>query len=112
MVLEGAWSVFGLGCAGGIAAEVLHWWNLRQAEKLPIYAKKAFYWSITIVMILLGGFVSWLYFGATAEGIVAFHVGLSTPLLLQKLVASIPEETGARNTVLTSSPTLRRFFSW
>ena len=112
MVLEGAWTVFGLGCGGGVAAEVLHWWNLRQNEKLPIYTGKAFYWLITAAMIVLGGFVAWLYFGSKAESIVAFHVWLSTPLLLQKLFTSVPEAAGAKNTVLAASPSLRRFFTW
>jgi hypothetical protein len=38
MVLEGALTVFGVGCAGGIVAEILHWWNLREAEQLSARA--------------------------------------------------------------------------
>lgn len=112
MVVEGAAAVFGVGCAGGAVAELLHWWGLRNAEQLPAYRSSPFYWAVTITMILAGGFLAWLYFGASAEGLVAAHVGLATPLILQKLATSLPQPTGARNVTLSSAPTVRRFFTW
>lgn len=112
MVVEGAASVFGVGCAGGAVAELLHWWGLRNAEQLPAYRASPFYWGVTIAMILAGGFLAWLYFGDSAEGLVAAHVGLATPLILQKLATAAPPQPGAKNVVLNPAPTLRRFFTW
>ena len=112
MVIEGTAGVAGIGLAGGVVAELLHWWNLREAKQLPDYAKSPTYWIITLGMILAGGFITWIYFGQRAEAIVALHVGISTPLILQKLVISIPETGGSRNIIATPQPSVRRFFSW
>ncbi|WP_457662939.1 hypothetical protein [Sinorhizobium medicae] len=112
MVVEGAWAVFGVGCVGGVIAELLHWWNLREAEQLPAYRTSPFYWGITIAMIAAGGFVAWLYFSLRAEGIIAFHVGVSTPLILQKLVTSVPQPVGAKNVIVKPAPSVRNFFTW
>jgi hypothetical protein len=54
------------------------------------------YWAITAMMILAGGFIAWVYFGDRSEGVIALHVGLSTPLILQKLVTSVPEPKGSQ----------------
>ena len=112
MVIEGAGGVAGIGLAGGALAELLHWWNLREDKQLPDYAKSPMYWIITAGMILAGAFVTWIYFGQNAEAIVALHVGISTPLILQKLVTSIPEAGGSRSIITTPQPSVRRFFSW
>jgi hypothetical protein len=112
MIIEGGQAVFGIGCAGGLLAELLHWWNLRESPQLPAYAKTPFYWLITTAMILAGGFVAWVYFGAKAEATVAVHVGISTPLILQKLVTSVPSTKGSKNIIVTPAPTVRRFFTW
>src|SRR5215218_192989 len=112
MIIDAGYAVFATGCAGGIVAELLHWWNLRESPQLPIYAKSWFYWSITLAMILAGGFVAWVYFGERAEAIVAMHVGISTPLILQKLATSVPQAKGSRNIIVTPAPSVRRFFTW
>lgn len=112
MTIEGAYAVFGTGCAGGVLAELLHWWNLRESPQLPAYYKNLFYWVVTVGMILAGGFVAWIYFGSKAEAIIAVHVGLSAPLILQKLVTSLPDTKGSKNIIATPAPTLRRFFTW
>jgi len=112
MVVEGAGGVAGIGLAGGVLAELLHWWNLREDKQLPDYAKSPMYWIITAGMILAGGFVTWIYFGQSAEAIVALHVGISTPLILQKLVTSIPLAEGSKSIITTPLPSVRRFFKW
>jgi hypothetical protein len=112
MTIEGGYAIFGTGCAGGVLAELLHWWNLRESPQLPAYSKSLFYWVVTVVMILAGGFVAWIYFGSKAEAIIAVHVGLSAPLILQKLVTSLPSTKGSKNIIATPAPTLRRFFTW
>lgn len=112
MIIEGSAMIFGVGCAGGALAEVLHWWNLRESAQLPAYVRSPFYWGITAVMVVTGGLFAWMYFGDRAEGIIAAHVGISTPLILQKLVTSVPETKGAKNIIVTPAPTVRRFFTW
>lgn len=112
MVLEGGLLVFGIGCAGGVIAELLHWWNLREAPQFPDYGSSPLYWIITIAMIVAGGFVAWLYFGERAEAIIALHVGISTPLILQKLVTSVPQIQGGRNTIVAPGASVRSFFTW
>jgi len=112
MTIEGGYAIFGAGCAGGVLAELLHWWNLRESPQLPAYAKSLFYWAVTVAMILAGGFVTWIYFGSKAEAIISVHVGVSTPLILQKLVTSLPNAKGSKNIIATAAPTLRRFFTW
>lgn len=112
MALDGALSVFLMGCVGGMLSELLHWWGLRQSKKLPDYVASAFYWLVTICMIAAGGLLAWLYFGDNVDAIIALHVGISTPILLQKLVTTLPETEGARNTLVKPNPNLRDFFTW
>jgi hypothetical protein len=112
MTIDGDLSVFAVGCAGGALAELLHWWNLREAVQLPAYARSPLYWGLTLLMVLAGGFIAWIYFGAHAEAIIAVHVGLSTPLILQKLVTSLPADKGAKNIVTLPAPSIRTFFTW
>jgi len=112
MVIEGTAAVAGVGCAGGALAELLHWWGLRCDSRLPAYLKSVFYWVVTALMVGAGGFVAWLYFGARAEGLLALHVGLSTPLILQKLVTSVPTRKGTPSAGARPGPSLRAFFTW
>ena len=112
MVVEGATSIFGFGCAGGALAELLHWWNLRQNKQLPDYAISPLYWVVTLAMVVAGGFITWVYFGQRAEAVLALHVGVSTPLILQKLVTSIPQTEGAKSMIAKPPPSIRRFFTW
>jgi hypothetical protein len=112
MIVEGGYAIFGTGCTGGVLAELLHWWNLRESPQLPAYSKSPLYWGVTLAMILAGGLIAWIYFGNRAEAIVAVHIGISTPLILQKLVTSMPGTKGSKNMIVTPAPTLRRFFTW
>ena len=111
MVVEGGFAVFLVGCAGGVVSEILHWWNLRYKPNFPKYAGTPKYWVLTILMILVGGLIAWLYFGQKAESIVAAHVGLSAPLILQKMTVSVPDVKGARG-ALPSQTSVRAFFTW
>ncbi|MNK36482.1 hypothetical protein D3C87_550330 [compost metagenome] len=108
MPLQTIWAVFLVGGAGGIALELLHWYALRRDARLPAYAASPIYWFITLAMAIFGGIVALLYFGSRADGIVAFHVGASAPLLLQKLTSTIAREPGAKNI----GATLIDFMRW
>jgi hypothetical protein len=96
MDLHSDLTVFLVGTAGGGANEMLHWYNLREDPALPAYRKSAFYWGITAAMALLGGLVAWLNFGAGGGAIAIFQIGLATPLILQKLIISTQDRTGAK----------------
>ena len=99
--------VFCVGAAGGIVLELTHWYALRRDPILPTYAKSPFYWTITLAMILIGGILTVLYFGDRAEPIVTFHVGLSAPLILQKLTTTVASVPGKG-----AGPSIISFFSW
>ncbi|HET7436865.1 MAG TPA: hypothetical protein VFN10_19305 [Thermoanaerobaculia bacterium] len=94
MVINGDLAVFGVGVAGGAANELLHWWSLRESANLPAYARKPFYWCVSVAMVVLGGGLAWLQLGATAEALLAFQIGLAAPMLLQKLAKAAPAPKG------------------
>ena len=109
MALTTMLSVFAVGALGGALLELIHWWNLRRRNsRLPKYAKSPFYWAVTVLMALAGGAVSVFYFGNQAEAMLALHVGVSTPLILQKLATTMASP-GARTANGTS---LADFFTW
>jgi hypothetical protein len=108
MTLTTMLQVFLAGLAGGILLEVVHWYALRTDGRWPEYASRPQYWVISAVMALVGGGLAVLYFGAKAEGIVAVHVGLSAPLILQKLTSTIAETPGAKG----EARGVKEFFRW
>lgn len=94
MALESDLAVFSVGVAGGAANELLHWWGLRENPNLPEYAKRGFYWIVTLGMVALGGALAWLQLGSQADALIAFQIGLAAPMLLQKLMKAAPGQTG------------------
>lgn len=108
MTLSTYTQVFLAGLAGGCLLEVLHWYAIKKDALFPEYAKTAKYWIATVVMALAGGGLALLYFGSRAEGLVAVHVGLSAPLILQKLASAAFEPKGARN----AGASVWAFFRW
>ena len=112
MTLSTQLSVFLVGSAGGLAGEVLHWWNLRTSGKLPIYAKKLHYWIITLSMVMVSGFLTWIQFGASAEALTTFQIGIAAPIILQKLVTSAPTPEGRMSGTGRAEPSIRDFFTW
>ena len=108
MTLSTYTQVFLAGLAGGCLLELLHWYALKRESFFPEYAKAPKYWIATALMALAGGGLALLYFGARAEGLVAVHVGLSAPLILQKLTSAAFEPKGARS----ASANVWSFFRW
>jgi hypothetical protein len=107
-MLTSSLQIFLVGLAGGAVLELLHWYNIRRDPQLPAYAGSPFYWIITILMAVVGGGLALLYFGSQADAIVTFHVGLSTPLILQKLTTTVANVPGGKG--LNAS--LVSFFTW
>lgn len=100
--------VFLAGLAGGCLLELLHWYALKKEPRFPDYARSPAYWVLSALMAFAGGGVALLYFGARAEALVAVHVGLSAPLILQKLASAAFEPQGARSV----KPNVWAFFRW
>jgi hypothetical protein len=113
-VLEGAMGltsmlqVFITGVVGGIVLELVHWYNIIKAGDWPAYGNRVGYWIVTGLMAMVGGGLAVLYFGSRADGLVAFHVGLSAPLILQKLTTTIATTPGAKG----GGKGILTFFDW
>jgi hypothetical protein len=109
MPLDSYVGVFLVGTAGGALLELLHWWNIRKrSDEFPKYARSPKYWIITAAMALVGGLLALIYFGDHVQAILALHIGLSAPLILQKLATTMaePGERGVEETSVIS------FFTW
>ena len=96
MTLTTIWQVFATGFAGGIILELVHWYSIGKKGRWPAYGRSPLYWAISLMMCVAGGGLAVLYFGGRAEGIVALHVGLSAPLILQKLTTTVASTPGAK----------------
>jgi len=107
MTVTGGSQVFLTGCVGGVITELLQWWNLRKSDKLPKYVRSAFYWSVTVGMVMLGGLLCWAQSGAQVDVLTGIEIGLAAPLTLQKLVAGTGPR-GAKGDGLS----VRDFFRW
>ncbi len=113
MILDSLWMQGFVALLGGIAVELLHWYGLaRRPDNAKLrYAKRPIYWVTTAGMILLGGVMPVLYISGAASALLCFHLGAATPLLLQKLVASVPAVAvpqGANQDRMS----MRDFFRW
>ena len=83
------------GLLGGCASEVLKWFRIREElhKGLPDYAKSWSYWIVTIVMAALGGVLVFMYQASedvVLSHILAFNIGASAPLILEKIAGGVP----------------------
>jgi hypothetical protein len=87
--------VFGAGFAGGFAAEILALYELRHnvTSELPVYLKSPFYWTISIVMAVIGGGLTCLYGIGEVQALLAVNIGASAPLILRSLFSAVPAKT-------------------
>ncbi|MCB0307264.1 MAG: hypothetical protein KDI38_26110 [Calditrichaeota bacterium] len=88
------WQVFIWGTAGGFLAELLKWYNLRESPNMPDYARKVFYWLVTLLMIGVGGLLADLYGIDPGNRLLAINVGASAPLIIQTLMKGLPNSGG------------------
>jgi hypothetical protein len=105
------WQQIVFGLLGGAAAELLHWYLLsRKPGGARPYSKRGVYWVTTAGMIGLGALMPMLYLSGPASALLCFHLGAATPILLQKLVSTLPNIANAQG--FTGHPTMRDFFRW
>lgn len=88
MIITGFFNVFLFGVLGGFLGELLKWYNLRTSKNLPVYIKSPFYWIITMLIILSGGFLAILYGYEDINAISAVNIGLSCPLIIRALASN------------------------
>jgi len=101
--------VFAVGFTGGVLLEILHWYALRKERRMPPYARNPIYWIVTALMALAGGGLALIYFGGRTEAILALHIGISTPLILQKLSTTAFKTPGGKG---RGDVGLLSFFDW
>lgn len=116
MEIQGARLIFLVGCCGGALGELLHWWSLRTAPEWPEYARSVKYWALTAAMILAGGGLCSISFPSKAPILGVLQIGLSTPLILQKLATTLADTVSGRPTRLLAARRARAsvltFFRW
>lgn len=115
MNLNELWQQVVFAVAGGLAAEVLHWYMLsRQPAGAARFVARKGYWLWTLGMIAVGGLMPALYINGSASALLCFHLGAATPLLLQKLVTTIPAIANAQGGAARegSATRLRDFLTW
>lgn len=113
MLLNEVWQQIGFGIAGGLAAEILHWYRLsRRPARAKPYRTHPGYWLWTIGMIALSGLMPILYVVGTATALLCFHLGATTPLLLQKVIASVPAVANRQGAADSGSASFREFVDW
>ena len=109
MLIGDVMTQFMIGIGGGVACELLHWYTLaRKPGGVKPYMTKPVYWVCTAGMVLLGGFMPILYTNGPMPAILCFHLGASTPILLQKLGTTPPRLMGPQG----ARASLRSFFEW
>jgi hypothetical protein len=89
------WTIFLFGVIGGAVAEVLKWWQLREAPNPPAYLKSVFYWVITVIMTLVGGILAIAYNVDASKPLLAINIGVSAPMILKGLASIIPVKSPA-----------------
>src|ERR1700686_5309819 len=91
MVLNELWQQIAFAVVGGLAAEVLHWYMLsRKPGGSARFRARSGYWFWTLGMVAIGGLMRALYINGSATALLCFHLGATTPILLQKLVNVAP----------------------
>lgn len=112
MIVTELWQQMLLAIIGGIATELFHWYSLarQRHNRIHAYAKRPLYWLTTIGMIFIGGIMPLLYNSGSASAALCFHLGASTPLLLAKLISTLPEGIQAQG--LDDEPRFRWFLDW
>ena len=115
MTISGLVPIFAVGCFGGLLGELLKWYQLRESQNFPAYARSAIYWIVTLAVIAAGGAIAAFYGTEDRSAILVANIGLSAPLIIRSLAATNPVETpGTTRDIPPAAPpapSLRRFLA-
>ena len=105
------WIVFAVGAVGGALGELLKWYQLRESQNLPAYAKSPFYWIVTGLIILAGGVLAVLYKIPNSQLLLAANVGVTAPLIIKGLANAVPKAPEPKALGEPPSPTVIDFLA-
>ncbi|HEY0923797.1 hypothetical protein [Rheinheimera pacifica] len=110
MVVDSLLVQASLGGAGGIVLEFMHWYSLSRKHKdISEFKTGVIYWIATIIMIFVAALMPIVYLEGSASALLCFHLGLATPLILQKLISEVPVLNKAQG---FTNKGLRGFWRW
>lgn len=92
-----AGAAFLYAVGGGAALEAVGFYRIRRSN-FPQWTRTFRYWFWTVVMILIGGCLAVLYVqsGIALRPFLAFNIGASAPVIIERLGGATPDITPGR----------------
>jgi hypothetical protein len=84
-----------MGVMGGFVLDIMNFIEFANTPKDRRPDLDMIYWLAFLAWPLLGGFLVYLYNGEPTQltRVVAFQIGMSSPLILKAMVTTIPKQT-------------------
>ena len=101
IVLIGPWQILAGGIGGGLLAEFLRWYGLKDSADLDVFKKSLFYWGLSAGMILIGGVWAVITISSQSMDVITvLSLGASAPALITAAIyaGTTPPKAGAPTT--------------
>lgn len=107
-------SFIALAIFGAITMELVHWYELRnklEEEDTQKLIKSKYYWIITMSMIVISGFGTYiLFFEKALKMSIPFVLGAAFPTIFRKVVESSQSRDLGNNNLSGTKLTFRKVF--